>query len=162
MEKWYVLYSKPRKEIQVHDQLARKGVCPYLPVLPPSPQTPARAPRPLFPRYLFLRADLERVAADAIKWVPGLVGFVTFGGEIASVDDTVVEYIKRRLVEVRQQELAPFRPGQRVRVRGECPLSELDAVFETTCSDQKRAYILIKLLGRITRCQVEVSSLEAI
>jgi len=36
----------------------------------------------------------------------------------------------------------------------------LDAVFEKPLSDAKRACILVDLLGRLTRCEVEMVDLE--
>ena len=161
MEHWYVLFSKPCREFQVREQLALGGLRAYLPLAPASPATRRRRPQPLFPRYLFARLDLGRVLPDAVRWLPGLVGFVTFGDELATVDDAVIEHIEQRLVQMRQQGFASFQPGQHVVLRTGHPLSALDAVFEKPLSGGKRAQILIDLLGRLTSCEVEMSSLQA-
>jgi transcriptional antiterminator RfaH len=161
MENWYVLFSKPHKECQVREQLELKGVRAYLPLLPERPQAPSRR-RPLFPRYLFARLDLERVSADTIRWLPGITGFVTFGNDLATVDDSVVAYIESRLSQMRQQVQSPFTPGEHVRLRAGHPLAMLDAVFEKPLSDAKRACILVDLLGRLTRCEVEMADLETL
>jgi len=162
MQQWYVLFSKPRKESQVCEQLLQRGLQAYLPLMPKSLGAQRRKQLPLFPRYLFARLDLGRVSPDTIKWVPGLVGLVTFGEEPAAVDDAVVVHIERRLAQMQQQKLAPFQPGQRVILRAGHPLSALDVVFERALSGGKRAQILINLLGRLTRCEVERSCLEAV
>ena len=57
MENWYVLFTKPRKETQVIDQLEERGLRAYLPLLPAPRCLLHRSPRPLFPRYLFVQAD---------------------------------------------------------------------------------------------------------
>ncbi len=162
MEHWYVLFSKPRKEFQVCEQLLQRGLQAYLPLMPKMPGALRRGQQPLFPRYLFARLDLGRVLPDTVRWTPGLVGFVTFGDEPAFVDDAVIAHIERRLTQMREQTLSPFQPGQQVTLRPGHPLAALDAVFERPLSGGKRAQILVNLLGRLTRCEVEMNCLEAV
>jgi transcriptional antiterminator RfaH len=161
MENWYVLFSKPRKEFQVSEQLELKGVTAYLPLLPERLQALSRR-RPLFPRYLFARLDLERVSTDTVRWLPGITGFVSFGSDLATVDDSVIAYIDKRLAQMQQQVRSPFLRGEHVRLRPGHPLAMLDAIFEKPLSDQKRACILVDMLGRLTRCEVEIADLEAL
>ena len=158
MEHWYVLFTKPRKESQLYEQLLLKGLPAYLPLMQAAMR---RRQQPLFPRYLFARLDLTHILPDTVKWIPGLTGFVTFGDEYAVVDDTVIMHLERRLAQMHARGFVPFQPGQRVYLRTENALSELDAVFERPLSGGERAQILISFLGRLTRCEVEMSSLEA-
>lgn len=167
MERWYVLFCKPRQEFHVRDQLSQKRFEPYLPVLPDPPQRPPqpsrrRARRPLFPRYLFVRLDLTRTSPDVIRWTPGLCSFVTFGDAFATVGDEVIVHIERRLSQWRQEQRQPFRPGERVRLRPDHPLGALDAVFERPLSDGARAQILLDFLGRLSRCQVAMEDLRPV
>jgi transcriptional antiterminator RfaH len=159
MENWYVLFSKPHKEFQVREQLELKGLRAYVPLLPARQSATTRR-RPLFPRYLFARLDLERVSAESVRWLPGISGFVTFGNDLATVDDSVIAYVEKRLTQMQQQVRSPFMPGEHVRLRAGHPLAMLDAVFEKPLSDAKRACILVDLLGRLTRCEVEMVDLE--
>jgi len=85
-----------------------------------------------------------------------------FGGEYALVSSTVLDYIRQRLAEMEQQVEAPFRHGQRVRIRGDHPLAELDAVFDRPLSGGARARVLVEWLGRATRCDVSTQDLEAV
>lgn len=161
MENWYVLFTKPNSETKVSDQLAERGMHPYLPLIPrPIEARPSRS-RPLFPRYLFVRVDLSHTSPDTIRWIPGLIGFVTFGDDRAQVSDAIVAHLERRLLEMQSHPQIPFAPGQRVCFRADHPLAALDAVFEKPLSDQKRARILINVLGRLAHCEVAISDLRA-
>lgn len=160
MQHWYVLFSKPRKESQVYEQFAQKGIEAYLPLLP-AHSSRRRSARPLFPRYLFARLDMSSVSPSIIKWLPGLSRIVSFGGEYAVVHDDIIDHIRRRLAERQQKPRSPFRPGERVRLPADHPLAALDAVFEGSMSDGARARILIGVVGRLTRCEVDMSLLES-
>ena len=162
MEHWYVLFSKPTQESRVRDQLALRGMRAYLPLFPRPAHRQRLKQRPFFPRYLFARLDLDQVSPDTIRWIPGLTGFVTFGNELAFADDSVIAHIEHRLAQVQQQAHAPFQPGQQVWLPVGHPLDALDAVFETSLSDEKRACILINVLGRLTRCEVDMLDLAAV
>jgi len=158
MAGWYVLFAKPGKEAQVREQLARKGIRAYLPLLPPSRRRGGRRIRPLFPRYLFAQLDLEHTPSD-VKWIPGLSCMVSFGGDYAVVSDELVEHIKSRL-SVHREKRVRFAQGERVTLPKDHPLAALDAVFDRPLSAGKRAIILIKTLGRIMRVDVDAAMLE--
>ncbi len=162
MDRWYVLFTKPQKEHQVHEQLQRSGITSFLPLLPRRDREQRKRKKPLFPRYLFVRLNLETTSMDTIRWTPGLVAPVMFGGEYAFVDDSVISYIQKRLTELEQGAKSPFRRGDRVRIKGNHPLAALEAVFERPLSDAKRAWVLIEVLGRLTRCQVDIALLEPV
>jgi transcription antitermination factor NusG len=160
VEQWYVLYSKPHKEFRLRDALTQKGVQAYVPTCPPKGRQ--KSPQPLFFRYLFARLDLEQATPQIVRWLPGLTCFVQFGDTYAVVPDQVITYIQQRAAAMGQREAAPFRPGQRVRIVGNHPLAQLDAVFERDLSSSARAHILVETLGRLVRCEVELEALEAI
>ncbi len=159
-EPWYVLFTKPLKERAVYDRLAKQGVEVYLPFYPLTASR--RAPRPLFPRYLFARWEFEALALDAIRWTPGLVSILRFGEEYARVPEEIIAHIQRRIAECGDPHQVPFQAGQRVRFQEGHPLANLEAIFERPCSDAKRACVLLEILGRLTRCEVEFSALEPV
>jgi transcription antitermination factor NusG len=125
----------------------------------------ARPVSPLFPGYLFVQADLDRVGQAAINWVPGVLSLVSFGGIPAAVPDRVIEHIRQRLAEIEDrlgQErsvTAPFRRGDRVRITAG-PLRELDAVFDRPLTSSGRVRVLIQFLGRLAACEVDLEALE--
>jgi transcription antitermination factor NusG len=52
-----------------------------------------------------------------------------------------------------------FKSGDRVVIKGGL-LKDFEAIFDQALSSQERAMILVELLGRWTRCEVDVSYLE--
>lgn len=160
MQHWHVLFTKPRKEAQVYEQLTQKEIEGYLPLLPP--QGRRRSPRPLFPRYLFACIDPSSVSPRTVRWLPGLTSIVSFGGEYAVVNDVVIEHIKRRLAEQKEQMRSPFRRGERVRLPADHPLSGLEATFEQALSGGARARILVEFLGRLAHGEVDTALLASV
>ena len=158
MKRWYVLYSKPRKETFLRDELGRRGIEAYLPLLPTSRRR--AQPKPLFFRYLFAKLDMESVAPEIVKWLPGLTSFLSFGGQFAVIDDAIIEHIRRRVTQLDQHRDTPFRRGQRVRIAVDHPMAMLDAVFDRSLSGGARAHILVQALGRLTRFEVDADWLE--
>ena len=118
--------------------------------------------RPLFPRYLFVRIDL-----DAEQWrsVLGTVGVISLvgGDPPAPVADTVIEAIKARCDAQGLVRIDPglgLSEGQGVRI-AEGPLADLEGVF-LEIDDQSRVAILLSLMGRRVRVQVDAGNVEAI
>ncbi|HID87282.1 MAG TPA: hypothetical protein EYP55_07870 [Anaerolineae bacterium] len=162
MERWYALFTKPRMEQQVGDLLKSKGVETYVPTVKVARRRRPAVERAFFPRYMFARLDLEAVGLSAIRWTPGVTCIVSFGGRPAVVPDEVVELIKRRLAEIKEEGYgARFRTGDRVRIR-EGPLRDLEGIFDRALSGEDRVRVLIDLLGRLTACEVEARNLEKV
>lgn len=163
MECWYALYTKPRQEARVGEQLEAKGIECFVPLYTERRRGEAPRSRPLFPCYLFARADLERVGVSFFRWLPGMRALVSFGGVPARVPEEAIALVRKRLAEVEACggfRPARFRPGDRVRVR-EGPLAGLEAVFEGPLEPSERVRILIRFLGECNRAEVPVEILEA-
>jgi len=98
---WYTLYCKPKKENQVNAYLQSKQVTTYYPTLKIKPNKPhASHLRGYFPRYVFIETDLSRVGENALRWIPGTVGLVEFGGEPAVVPETFIADLRRRIAAI--------------------------------------------------------------
>jgi transcriptional antiterminator RfaH len=163
MEAWYAVVTKPRAEATALEHLARQG---YECLLPRVRRILRNAvglrPRiePLFPNYLFLRADPERMSLAPVRSTRGAIGLVRFGAEPVCVPDTVIEGIKSRidaedgLVRLALPDLAP---GQGVRVM-DGPLVGWEGVFLSTES-MDRVRLLLELLGTCREVVVPRSQL---
>jgi transcriptional antiterminator RfaH len=151
MEAWYAVVTKPRAEAMALEHLARQGYECLLPRVRRILRNAAGLkPRieSLFPNYLFLRADPERMSLAPVRSTRGAIGLVRFGAEPVRVPDTVIEGIKSRidsedgLVRLATPDLAP---GQGVRVM-DGPLVGWEGVFLSTES-MDRVRLLLELLG---------------
>lgn len=163
MEAWYAVVTKPRAEATALEHLARQGYECLLPRVRRILRNAAGLkPRieSLFPNYLFLRADPERMSLAPVRSTRGAIGLVRFGAEPVRVPDTVIEGIKSRidaedgLVRLASPDLAP---GQGVRVM-EGPLVGWEGVFLSTES-MDRVRLLLELLGTCREVVVPRSQL---
>ena len=158
MEHWYALYTKPRKEHHVSRFLESRGCETYLPTIQVR-KNGQRKTEPFFSCYLFVRLD-SAAALLSVQWTPGLRRIVSFGGEPAVVPDHGISLIRRQVAEMGELDYSGcrFQSGDRVVIKGG-PLKYFEAVFDRSLSSQDRALVLVDLLGRWTRCEVDVSYL---
>ena len=94
--KWYALYTRPRHEKKVYDQLIEKGVVAFLPVVERVRQWKDRKKRvemPLFNSYVFVRIDLKDRYYSL--QTHGVVRLVSFGGKPASIPDWQIEQLQQ-------------------------------------------------------------------
>ena len=159
MEHWYALYTKPHKEHHVSSFLESKGFETYLPTIQVR-KNGKRKTEPFFSCYLFVCMDLAD-ALPGVRWTPGLRRVVSFGGEPAAVPDDAISLIRRRVAEMGELDYSGcrFKSGERVVIK-DGPLKHFEATFDRALSSQERAMVLVDLLGRWTRCEVDVSCLE--
>jgi transcription antitermination factor NusG len=111
MKRWYVLESKPQKEILLYEQLRLRAMEVYYPRVRVKPANPrARKIKSYFPGYLFVHIDLDLVGISSLQWVPGAHALVNFGGEPAFVADSVLQSI-RMMVEKNNADGSYFHGG---------------------------------------------------
>lgn len=160
---WYVIHSKPRKENQVNAYLRTQGFETFYPTLHVQPVNPrASKIRPYFPRYLFVHADLDEVGVSALQWVPGAIGLVSFDGQPVPVPEYVVHELKRRVAEIRAAGGLVFdglQPGDAVRIT-QGPFAGYEAVFDMRLSGSERVQVLLQMLGRLVKVQVNAGAIE--
>jgi transcriptional antiterminator RfaH len=151
VEAWYAVLTKPRAEATAQEHLARQGYDCLLPrvkrVLRNAAGLKTRI-ESLFPNYLFLRADTERVSLAPVRSTRGAIGLVRFGAEPVRVPDGVIDNIKSRidaddgLVRLTTPD---FAPGQGIRVM-DGPLVGWEGVFLSE-EGIGRVRLLLQLLG---------------
>jgi len=111
---------------------------------------------PLFPRYLFLHAFPDQQSLAPVRSTKGVNCLVRFGMELADVPDAVVRLIKDRCdpqTGLVRLEPAQVMPGDKVRVF-DGPLAGAEGLFHS-CSAERRAHLLIDMMGRVTPVEVD-------
>ncbi len=160
---WYVLHTKPKRENAVYAYLKTHGVEVFYPSVKIKPVNPrASTVRPYFPRYLFVHADLDEVGVSALQWVPNAIGLVQFDGIPAAVPDSIVITLKKRIEEIRAAgglALDGLAPGDAVRIT-QGPLAGCDALFDMRLTGTQRVQVLLEMLGRLVRVQVDAGAIE--
>jgi transcriptional antiterminator RfaH len=142
---WFVVRTKPHKELLVYNELRRRTVEAFVPLLK-APLTVfgrltwVRAP--LFPCYLFARFEAD--AIFKVRNTRGVREIVSSDNEPSAVPESVIEDLKGRcvdgVVELRPQR---FRPNEPVEVKGGA-LHGWDAVLERYLSADERVAILLR------------------
>jgi transcriptional antiterminator RfaH len=161
MKHWYTLFTKPRREYQVSEILSEKGMETFVPTVLMR-RRGRLVERPFFPRYMFVRVDFDEVGLSQVQWTPGLTRIVSFGGGPSPVPEEIIDHLRMRLEQINETgTFSPFKPGDRVRIKSG-PLRDLEAVFEKHLSSQDRVRILLNILGRVTRAEIDVDAIERI
>lgn len=159
MKRWYLVHTKPRKEIVAEQNLQRQGYELYLPLI----QQPRRrcghwveVIKPLFPRYLFVRLRIGYDNIHSIRYTTGVRDLVRFTEEPSVVPDQIVESLRRTAdcnTGLHRSKRPLFEPGDAV-IIDEGPLAGLQAIFLAE-TGQERAIILLNMLGRENRATIE-------
>lgn len=149
-ERWYVLRSKPRKEVPLARHARSTGHEVFLPLIPAKRVNPrASRVRPYFPGYLFVRADLPLVGDSAFRWMPLSQGLVHVGGLPAPVADHLIKAIHDRVKQIWAEgvvEVRSLKPGDQVRVHGGI-FEGYEGIFDASLSGGERVRILLRLLS---------------
>ena len=98
MANWYAVYTRPRSEKRVYEQLNDKNVETFLPLVTRTRQWKDRKKKvdmPLFNSYLFVRIDYKD--RFPVLQTSGVVKIVTFNGVPAVVPDWQIESLRRMI-----------------------------------------------------------------
>ncbi len=165
MNRWYAVHTHARAEEKARLNLSKQGYTAYLPRYRKVRRHARRFERvlaPLFPRYLFVRLDVERQRWRPIQSTFGVLHLVGHGSRPTAVPEAVIEELRGRedangLVAMTRQPV--FRKGAPVRVLGG-PMADLLGIFECA-SDEQRVLILLELLGRQVKVRLPVEMVAA-
>ncbi len=165
MDRWYVVQSHPRAETKALEHLRRQGYDAYLPRYLKRRRHARRIETiaaPLFPRYLFVRFDVETVRWRAIRSTLGVTHLVCQGDLPTPAPSGIVEGIRAREDErgyVAMARDVPFRKGEMVRICDGALADQL-GLFECA-TDEERVILLLDVLGRRIRVQLPIDSIAA-
>jgi transcriptional antiterminator RfaH len=162
---WYAVHTRPHAEAKALENLLRQGYEAYLPRYRTEIRHARRRQtvlRPLFPRYLF--AGIDR---NAMRWRPilstaGVSDLVRSGDEPLPVAPEIVEALRSQEGAGAFDALARRRLpaiGERVRISAGAFEDMIGRLIELR--DQDRVVVLLDLLGRKVRAQIEAVSVEA-
>ena len=160
---WYVIYTKPRQEQRALLNLERQGYECYLPLIPAEKlrcSVVSVVQEPLFARYLFIQLG---VGQSAQSWAPirstqGVSRLVTFGAEPAKVNPELIETLRTHTKTLGDEPARRFNPGDRVQIK-EGPFAGLQAVYQMT-DGERRAMVLIEILGKLSKLTFEPANLQ--
>jgi len=158
---WYVAHIQPLKERYAAQNLGQQlGLTVFLPEVRRYFRGVVEEV-PLFPRYLFVKADLGVTALSRINATEGVNRLVAFGDAPLPVPDETVRALYERVAVLnREGGLAEhgFRSGEAVEIVGG-PLRGLEAIFIGPTEPSERVRVLIEFLGQLQQVQIDVGKL---
>jgi transcriptional antiterminator RfaH len=158
MNRWYAALCKPRQEEIAEVNLAFQGFTVYLPRYKSKCRRAGRwvdRIEPLFPRYVFVGASVELQSVAPIRSTRGVCGLVRFGGQLATVPDTLIDALRERedpASGMHGSRRPLFEPGDRIKL-AQGPLAGLEGLFSSESADE-RVFVLMDLLGRQNKLEV--------
>jgi len=164
MKQWYVLQTKPKAEWQVAENLQLLEVEVYLPEIKTRKAGKSVQNQPFFPNYLFAEVDLTVIELSTIQWTPGLLRLITFDNEPTPVPAEVIDLIRHKLEAINLNGGQPrhdFKSGDTVRIT-EGPFQDMMAIFDQSTSSADRVRVLLEILGRASRVEVDPADLKKV
>lgn len=148
---WYALQSKPNKEEALFQQLQNQGIDVFFPRIRVNPVNPrARKIKAYFPGYMFVHADIQALGISTFQWMPFARGMVVFGHEPATVPDSLIQAIRRRVEQVNAaggEIFEGLQKGEKVLIH-EGPFAGYEAIFDLRLPGSERVRVLIQLLSQ--------------
>jgi len=159
-DSWYVVHCKSAKEQYTADALQHLlGLTTYVPEIALSLQKEIRRV-PFFSGYLFLQADLQKMGTHSINACPGVLKLLDFGNGPVEIPPDLMEIIRKEIDRYgKYLSYQKLSPGDPVRVTSG-PLEGLQAIFLEAKAPGNRANILLHVLGRLSKVQLDVNALE--
>jgi transcription antitermination factor NusG len=148
---WHVIRSKPNKEAFLAGQLESRNVEFYFPQLKVHPVNPrCRKIKPYFPGYLFIKTDLEINQTGAFERLPGAIGLVLLGGEVAYVPENILSAIHARVDEINDaggELFETMNKGDRIRIHSG-PFEGYEAIFDSRIVGTERVKVFLTMLQK--------------
>ena len=146
------------------DNLRRQGFDVFLPLIIRTTKKNRKfldATAPLFPGYIFMGTSIDAVPWKSVNGTRGISAAVTLDGVCRPVNRDIIEGLQRRCNDGGViQGLNNIVAGDRVKIeRG--PFAEFICTVDDI-QDNRRAWVLIKLLQRQTRSDVSLNDLSRI
>lgn len=162
-KKWYVVQSQAVAEDKAHANLTFQGFETFFPRFRKRRRHARKVDivlAPLYPRYLFVRLDLDGEPWRRVNGTFGVVGLVGFGERPCALPEPIVDAIRERcdgagVIDLDEPE---FKPGQALHITGG-PLANLIGLFEKTVGTRE-VVLLVQLLGRAMRVSVPFAAVR--
>lgn len=144
---WYVIYTRPREEDRVDQNLAVLQVETFSPKIKKSQLNEFSGKavyfrRPMFPRYVFARFDANNLL-HKILYTRGVQKLISFNNSPVTVDEEIIDIIRSRVGEDGFVQLNDdLQPGDQVTVN-KGSMCGITGIFDRATNDENRVMILL-------------------
>jgi len=162
MEKqWYAVYTKPRVEKKVSENLNRKKIENYFPlnrIVEDWNANKKIIDEPLFACYIFVR--VSRLQLGELKKIPGIVNLVYWLGKPVIIDDLEINMIKNFLNAHINVTVEKMTFGSDIMLKSDSSTLEQEGSMITLKS--KKVNVALPSLRYIISAEVETSNVRII
>ncbi len=161
---WFLAQFKPNSHKIAERNLRRQKFQTFLPLFEETKRKAGQFTttlRPLFTGYMFVAFDVSKGGWRAINNTYGITKLVSFGEEPQPVPLDLISRLMLRCDE--DGRLLPpriLKPGDAVEISGG-PFAEFVATVEKV-EPERRVWVLLELMGRITRVAVQPDALRQV
>ena len=161
---WYAVHTRSQHEKAVVNQLQRRGIETFLPLISEVHRWSDRrkvVQLPLFSCYAFVHMRLAPELWYTVTQTNGVLGFVGASGEGIPIPESRIENLRALLSSDVPYTLCPFlQVGQRVRIRG----GALDGIegLLTARNGDRTLVISVEPIRRSISVQIDEYTVEAI
>jgi transcription antitermination factor NusG len=159
---WYAVYTAPRHEKRVAQNLSLRRVTYFLPTYRSMRRWKDRRKElelVLFPGYLFVQ--IARESRLQVLQVPSVVSLISVNGQPAPIPDQEIEGLRRVLSgPVHVEPWAYLTIGQRVRVHSG-PMAGLEGILMRR-KERLRIVLSIELIMRSLSVEVDLADVEPV
>lgn len=157
---WYALYVRHQHEKSAAELLSRKGFEVLLPLHRAAHRWKDRiqiVSLPVFPSYVFLRANLER-KLEVLR-TPGVCWLVGNGGRASRVPESEIDSIRKVTQNSGRIEPHPFlKSGERILVSSG-PLAGVEGILNRV-KNQFRVVVCVELLQKAVAVEVDATMIQ--
>ncbi|AWG21416.1 antitermination protein NusG [Flavobacterium faecale] len=151
---WYVVYTKPKWEKKVAEQLDKVGVECYCPLIIKEKQWSDRKKKvevPLFNSYVFVK--LEDADRNLVFQSPGVVRYLFWLSKPAIVRDSEINTIKEWLEKPSAKDItmSPYTVGDKIKLESG-PFLNQEAVVKEVNS--KQCVLILESLGCVLKIDI--------
>lgn len=154
MKKWFILYTKPNKEIQVAEhlkELSFVSFCPTITIVKQYSDRKKKILKPLLPSYLFVFVEEEK--RNDVFSVFGIVRYMFWLGKPATVRENEIELMKQHLNGLYQSvSLTKFTRGQLYKISEGVFSGRIGKVVET---QKNKIKLELQSLGMIVTLRLK-------
>jgi transcriptional antiterminator RfaH len=165
--RWYVIYTNIKCEFRANMGLKAKGfetLLPYIRKRIRHGRQTSIVDRPVFPRYLFIKFDVEKDEwFHPIKSTDGVEDLIRNDNIPVRVPEQQIERLRRAQVcgdfDTTKKPVSEYVAGEMVRI-SEGVFSGFSATVLAAMPDKNRAELMLEFLGRKSKIELDYEALQ--
>lgn len=163
---WYAVWTKPRQELRAKEQLINQGTIVFLPTIltHSAKKLTSSTPKILFPRYLFVKINLSKIALTTLQSTRGVVNILCspVSRKPIPISPAIIATIEKLTKE--WEEPPKFKVGQSaIIVDGSAKgITGVVQKLRVTPNGEARAFLLIDFLSKPQVWDMNINHIEPI